>query len=259
MRSLESFTKYLAGPFHLRGDPQKVKEAISVVQMRGLPLVAIDVEAWERASEKVTELGISVYDPRKSTGRFPHIRTTHLIIKENHKYFNSRYVPDKKHQYNGMVSYVMAQAECAKFIQKLLTGLGSEFAFVGHQFDGDISWLRSIGIHIPEVPVVDVGKIFQQSRSAGGTLHGVLDFCDVPHANLHNAANDAYYTLVAALAITDPDFRQLKKMDTFVECKGATKSQKRRDAFRTRTPSVVIHNADELWQMYVGSVVTNGH
>lgn len=237
MMMLASVSKYLSGSFALRGDVNRLKDAVNLVQNGLVPLICIDVEAWERQLLKVTEVGIAIYDPALGPSLFPAIETTHLIVKEHLNMVNGRFVPDKKHQFNGAKLYIISQREMAEFVRNLLLRF-PRYAFVGHNFSGDVDWLRSLGINVPlDVPVIDVADIWQLLRNAGGTLHGVLEFLDIPHYNLHNAANDAYYTLLAALVITDPKVRLKKGLDTYTEIKGLSKSQKRRQTFQKTTPT----------------------
>lgn len=105
-------------------------------------------------------------------------------------------------------------------------------AFVGHHIEGDIKWLKSLNIEIPDnVNTVDTHKLYTISRSRGGTLRGVLRLLGIPHGFLHNAGNDAYFTLLAAMALCDPEVRISKGLDAFYDVVKKTKAQMEREKF----------------------------
>lgn len=215
---------------------QRLRKYMETVYLKERPLVAIDVEAWEKNLKKVTEIGISVYDPRlQSDSPFPLIKTFHLIVKENLQFNNGKYVPDNKKKFMGGTSRVLSFKESKEFVQLIVEQYinVSGGALVGHQIDGDIKWLKSIGVRLPDaVECVDTLKIHSFSRATGGTLRGILRTVGIPHANLHNAANDAYYTLLAALAYCDPAFRTHYNLDIYCgETSKLTPAEKKHSKF----------------------------
>ncbi|PYD23700.1 hypothetical protein DND58_29880 [Pseudomonas syringae pv. pisi] len=73
----------------------------------------------------------------------------------------------------------------------------------------------------------------------------------IPHANLHNAANDAYYTLLASFALCDPVQRQQLNLDCFMRdltpvSKSRAKLEKRSEKFihRVRVETSLPRFAD---------------
>lgn len=222
---------------------RSLRQAMEAVYLRSRPLVCIDVEAWERRPSMVTEVGVAIYDPENQLLLMqPAIKTVHIIISENRERVNAVFVPNKKYEFNGGYSYECSMAQLRKFLSQLfdhylVKRLGS---IVGHNVDGDIRWIQGMGVKLANTTVVDTQKLFDISRSRNGSLRGVLRTLGIPHANLHNAANDAYYTLLASLALCDPAQRKMFNLDTYLQFppselpKKVQKSAKRREKFSDR-------------------------
>lgn len=219
-----------------------LKHAMDTIFLRQTPLVAVDVEAYEKNTTKVTEIGIAVYDPAmQQNSILPIINHTHLITKEHKSLFNGKYCPDNKYKFMGGTSYVMSLKQCRDIMKTILDKYINQRGgtFVGHSIGSDIKWIRNLGIPVDiKVPPVDTFRLFQLSRSRGCTLRGILRTLDLPHGYLHNAGNDAYYTLLAAMALCDPVVRVNKQLDTFIEPPRKTKEQIRKAAFSDRAISV---------------------
>ncbi|KAK6465996.1 hypothetical protein DFJ63DRAFT_38774 [Scheffersomyces coipomensis] len=229
---------------------QELKRCMEIVYLNKKPLIAIDFEAYERSLKKVTEIGIVIYDPDLSKGSiFPIIKTFHIIIAEHIELVNGRYVPDSKDKYIGGLSNVLSLSDSKIFMEQIIEKYINqrEGAFVGHNIGGDIRWLQGMGIQIREdIEIVDTFKLYQISRSIGGTLKGILKLIDLPHGVLHNAANDAYYTLLAAIAYCDPNMRNHKDLDTYKTVAKKSTSEKRRESFATSAIYDDVTKVDEL-------------
>lgn len=199
-----------------------LKEGMKAVYGRRGILFCIDVEAWEVNTKIVTELGIAIFDPRKQANALmPNITLIHIIIRENMKRKNGRFVPEHSHNYNGKTTYILSQVEAVKFVQSLIQYYFIDLLhkrqcyLVGHDVRGDIEWMRKLGIHFPkDTSSLDTQKIYAASHGMNGaSLKNALRSADIPHAFLHNAGNDAYYTLVLALRLCDPQSRALSTLD----------------------------------------------
>lgn len=217
-RNLESYFARTEFDFVDKTQVKLLRDQISPVYLRTAPLVAIDVEAYERAQLKVTEIGVAVYDPQ---GQWllptPQIKTLHILSKENIRLHNGTYVPDRKYYFNGGTSYSMTARELQTLLDLIFSHYLKERSgiLVGHDVKGDIKWLSKLGIQVaPNTPTVDTLKIYQLTTRQNGSLRKILRRMNIPHANLHNAANDAYYTLLAALSICDPEQRRRSELDS---------------------------------------------
>lgn len=199
-----------------------LKEGMKAVFGRRSILFCIDVEAWEVNTKVVTELGIAIYDPRKQANALiPDIKLIHIVIKENMKRKNGRFVPEHSRNYNGKTTYILPQAEAVRFVQSLIQYYFIDKAhkrqcyLVGHDVRGDIEWMKKLGIQFPtNIDSLDTQKLYAASHGMkGASLKNALRSADIPHAFLHNAGNDAYYTLALALKLCDPQSRSLSTLD----------------------------------------------
>lgn len=214
-----------------------LRQSMEAVYLRKRPLVSIDIEAFERNPSKVTEVGVAIYDPEAQQLLLqPTIKTLHIIIKENKQMLNTRFVPNKKFEFNGGYSYELLMIQLRQFLANLFNHylVDCRGSLVGHNVDGDIKWIRGMGVKFDNPSLVDTMKIFNYSRSKGTTLRGLLRTLGIPHANLHNAANDAYYTLLASFALCDPQQRERFNLDTYLTLYPSDLPKKVRDADKRR-------------------------
>jgi DNA polymerase III epsilon subunit-like protein len=78
---------------------------------------------------------------------------------------------------------------------------------VGHDIKQDIKFLKSIGVNVMGshgvFQTADTKDLYQamQLETFGRGLGTVLEALEIPHSNLHNAGNDAAYTLQAMVSI----------------------------------------------------------
>lgn len=230
-----------------------LKKSMELIYLRQRPLVAIDVEAWEQNPQKITEIGVAVYDPTNQIHSLvPRVKTLHILVKENKNMNNGRYVPNNKYKFNGGRLYEMTSAQLKGLLNLILTHYlnKSNGVLVGHNVGGDISWLAKHGVKLVEnIDTVDTEKLHKISRLGGGTLRGLLRTVGIPHLNLHNAANDAYYTLLAAMSYCDPEQRKLFQLDEYIVLepmvgdKRAKAAQKKKERFSDTAEVLQAHEA----------------
>lgn len=201
------------GTFHI------LKYCVENIYGRKHALFCIDVEAWERDINRITEIGISIFDPRNQESAIvPSLRTYHIRPRENLNYKNGRFVPNNSTFFSGEASYIMQINDSIQFLKKLIEKyfFNSDIpcCLVGHDLKGDIKWLRSLGIDFPEQnPNIDTQLLMSFLTQQKRSLTNSLSLLGIPHANLHNAGNDAYYTLLLALKLSDPQARVLYNLD----------------------------------------------
>ncbi len=204
-----------------------ITDALRSVNGRKTTLISIDLEAFERNTEIVTEIGISIYDPvKEATSLVPSIINIHLILKETIKLRNGAFVHDHKDNFLGGSSLVVSKKTAVELIESVLEfycvqrkAQGYEAAFVGHNLSGDLNWLKKLGVHLPQNPhILDTEKVYSASHgSQGNSLGAILKRLRIPHSFLHNAGNDAYFTLIALLKLSDPHCRRTEKLDSHEE------------------------------------------
>jgi hypothetical protein len=188
-------------------------------------LFSVDLEAFEKNNDLITEIGITIYDPLKEAGSIvPHFTKIHIIIDEYKHLKNGTFVPDNQQYFIGGNSLVLSYSEAILFVQSLINhffitrkNIGMNGLIVGHNVIGDMKWLRGMGVIFPSnVLVLDTQQLY--SKIHGDKFSGlgaVLRRLNIPHSYLHNAGNDSYFTLLALLKLADVSFRNRFKLDDF--------------------------------------------
>ncbi|KAG7664499.1 uncharacterized protein J8A68_001972 [[Candida] subhashii] len=185
------------------------------------PLISIDCEAFETSSKKLTEIGIAILDPQIMTpgSIVPQIQTIHLVILENLRLHNHKQVEGNKLKFIGGTSYVLTKKQ-AKYVvgqimEKYITS--RDGVLIGHNIKSDTKYSKQTGIKLDEtIHRIDTWELIKLSRDSGNSLWAVLKQLEIPHAHLHNAANDAYYCLIAAISLCDPIIRLNKDLDFYL-------------------------------------------
>lgn len=225
-----------------------IANCIKLINSNNTICFSFDIEAFEKDNKIITEIGISIYDPRDNLHNSfnPIIRSFHLIISESLNLINKNWVCDMKQCFILGESLVMNLENCVKFIQDLINfylvpmkdEIGDKSwnrSFVGHNIEGDFKWLKSMNIKLPEnlsyledgniidlekenkpIYVMDTFKIYKYLYSnEGGSLGKLLRLFSLPHAFLHNAGNDSYYTLKLLFFMCDINTREKARLDSF--------------------------------------------
>ncbi|KAI0921070.1 hypothetical protein AcW2_006160 [Taiwanofungus camphoratus] len=190
---------------------------------------ALDFEAWDRDHTVLTEFGWSLvrWENEEAVEEMGH-----LIVKE-HKGFTNTYVDQHRDNYNFGESEEVSKREFKRRICDLIAkhrATGPLF-LVFHDNHQDIKYLRSDALQalsdfdyiLPDstpstgVYIVDTAGMFAALEGeSGGNQRGLQQVCrhlQVPTEYLHNAGNDAHYTLLAmkSMASGDPVDAQREK------------------------------------------------
>jgi len=187
---------------------------------------AIDFEDWERDHSAITEFGWSSihWDEGKEVEN-----RGHVIVKEHEKLFNSTYmnVPaGTRDNYNFGKSQVVTKAALKNFIHELLSNMAQQQGpvyLVFHDCGQDIKTLKSKAIDAPlenlsyilpdATPdegffVVDTSDLFGALEGEANnrrSLDRVCKHLQIPTTYLHNAGNDAEYTLLCLKSMASGD------------------------------------------------------
>ncbi|GMG22144.1 unnamed protein product [Ambrosiozyma monospora] len=192
-----------------------VEESLKLINSRKFNLVSIDIEQFEFSPEKITEIGISVYNPSYQLNSFfPHIWNLHLITEEFYRNRNKRFVPDCKDQNITSQSYMIHQMFIAAVFDQIFSKLGPNTVLVGHNLVGDVTALADIlKVKFPDyLKIVDTENLWNSmvgAETAGQckvSMGYILNKLSIPHSYLHNGVNDSYYTLTACLLMSSPSF-----------------------------------------------------
>ena len=178
--------------------------------------VSIDVEAYEFVQKFITEIGISTLDTAHLINTLPgsngnnwtaKIQSSHLRIHEHGKRVNRVHVLGCPDNFNFGQSEWIYEREIVPELESLFLHLYSNrrVVLVGHDIAGDIKYLKGLGLDV--IPMVadciDTSYLWKAARRDGrqSALSTVLLQQGIPAQYLHNAGNDAYYTLHAMIAI----------------------------------------------------------
>ncbi|KAE8145641.1 hypothetical protein BDV25DRAFT_133615 [Aspergillus avenaceus] len=185
--------------------------------------ICIDVESNERFHDQITEVGISVLDTLDLVGVAPgeagsgwvaQIKSRHLRVEEYRNHVNRDFVHGCPGNFEfGTSDWVLA-AELAFAVQDSFQAIRRpdrepeelrNLILVGHSIHCDIQSLRKIGVRLEQKPPgtlgfvdqVDTAEFFRIIHNELNTrsLGAILEKCNMIGWNLHNAGNDARYTL----------------------------------------------------------------
>ncbi|KAI9712677.1 MAG: hypothetical protein M1820_001298 [Bogoriella megaspora] len=181
--------------------------------------IAIDIEAFESAMDKVTEIGISTFEMNDVNSKtvepnvadwFSQIHTRHLRVEKHKELVNKEYVrgcPDKfdfgtsewicLHQIESVM-------ESAFYIPRETSTANPRFCdvvLVGHTMQDDVKFLESIGVSLESFDTIIATIDTQEMSSTITSLQKLTLALGDRHEHLHNAGNDAHYTMRAFLQL----------------------------------------------------------
>ena len=154
---------------------------------------SIDTEEHE-FTKKILEIGITTYQLNK-------IESFHFIVKENYNLRNSKYVPDNKDSFNFGKSEIMNLDDIYKEV-KIISD--KSHYLVGHAVQNDLFFLESIG-SLSFINTFDT-QIYQKHLFQNKEEISLINLCkefEIEPENLHNAGNDAYYTMRCLIKISE--------------------------------------------------------
>ncbi|KAL2889126.1 QDE-2-interacting protein [Ceratocystis lukuohia] len=182
-------------------------------------LVAIDFELWEVNGSTITEIGLAVLDPLLLRGLAPGDRganwwslvyAKHIWIKECQHMVNREYVSGCPESFNFGKTDIIPQRiklELTKsFLEEILVPRRPLYV-VGHDVGQDIQSFDNMGLMLEsltsELTLIDSREIYTllANTHQGPSLGSALTGLNMDSRNLHNAGNDAVYTLRACLAL----------------------------------------------------------
>ncbi|KAL0949458.1 hypothetical protein HGRIS_009512 [Hohenbuehelia grisea] len=179
---------------------------------------AIDIEEWEWEHDVVTEFGYSFIRWENGTEV---TQTGHFIVDKHQTYSNGKWVPDNRRNFSFGTSEILSGMDFRKRIHNLIADLGQRgpVYLVLHDHSQDIKTLLDAKTkpkieaplngmtHIlPKSPpasglfLVDSSDIFGALEGEGTHRKSLERICrslQIPTEYLHNAGNDAHYTLLA--------------------------------------------------------------
>lgn len=213
-----------------------VEEAASYLCEADVVIIAIDVEAYERAQHIITEVGVSTLDTRDLKGTAPgvngqnwqqFVRARHFRVNEHKSYVNGDFVagcPDKfefgTSEWAGLQEMPSRLTRCfhepfsrpGSLDSTVLVNEDPEhkrnIVLLGHDVEQDVQYCHRLGFSVlgrgNMLSIMDTRAMYQaytRDHSPRGLGSIMADF-DFSAWHLHNAGNDAVYTMWAMLAIS---------------------------------------------------------
>ncbi|KAH8880737.1 hypothetical protein GQ53DRAFT_669307 [Thozetella sp. PMI_491] len=183
--------------------------------------IAIDIEAYEFDQNCITEVGVVTLDTEDirdiapgegGKNWFPHIKARHLRIQENSWAVNRKFLKGCPNRFDFGPSEFVRKAHVPGILQEVIEARGADgqlrtTALVFHDGSQDVAYLEKLNFNIEAYPnvleIVDTRNMHQHMvRGASPTkLESVLSFLEIPCQNLHNAGNDAAYTMLAMIGL----------------------------------------------------------
>ncbi|GIK01620.1 hypothetical protein Aspvir_005658 [Aspergillus viridinutans] len=218
--------------------------------------ISVDVECNERCHEQVTEVGISTLDTVDLVGIPPgenaenwtsRIRSRHLRVREYGHIINRQYVSGCPGSFEFGESEWVSKGKLADVVQACFQppysfgiedtdgvqlGSGPEYKhqqrnliLVGHNTSMDVKYLASLGIPVFEnvrtafLEHIDTAELYRIIRSEANqrSLASILGELGIIGWNLHNAGNDARYTLEALVRMICRDTGEVSVAASTVE------------------------------------------
>lgn len=193
-----------------------MKELQSIKSFLLCPLLALDIEAYEFDHRKITEIGLAMALQKNS--KFL-ISCCHFVVKENLYLRNGVRVADAKDKFMGKKSIVLPLVEIMSLMSQIL---GYSKVLIGHSLHSDLQFLRR-SCFLKKDPIehmvfADTQVLYKAFKNHVDCvrLSKILDNLHIPYreSHLHNAGNDAFYTLLAFLHlaadgeyfVTEPEY-----------------------------------------------------
>ncbi|KAH6682101.1 hypothetical protein B0J14DRAFT_230794 [Halenospora varia] len=208
----------------------KPDEVAPFTQEKDVVFIAVDVEAYERNHNIITEIGIATFDTADiasvvpgegGKNWLPLIRARHFRIKEHKSYVNAEFVRGCADGFefgeSEFISLNDAPRTVANCFKHPFSGPATKLpadqlptrnvVLVGHDLKADVEYLRKIGYDVYNLgnllEEVDTAKMWQWVTKDHQPMNlvRILTEFDLPRWNPHNAGNDAVYTLQAMISI----------------------------------------------------------
>ncbi|KAG0328355.1 HIR complex subunit [Dissophora globulifera] len=183
----------------------------------GMWFISVDIESYERDHSKILEIGWSVWDSRinKFVDR-------HYAISDYRHLQNGRYVADRRDRFMfGDTVWATLEDSIAAFQDDLETAakLNEQglFALIAHDMSSDETYLRKMGVEFPRGMIKFDTLLLNAARSGDSNKTGLgrlLDQLEIENYSLHNAGNDAHYTLELFMWLTRDYAKRMDAKDS---------------------------------------------
>ncbi|KAE9379176.1 hypothetical protein N431DRAFT_397291 [Stipitochalara longipes BDJ] len=247
-------------------------QLIRFEQEASVVFVCVDVEAYERNTKLVTEVGIATLDTQDLTSVVPGegganwmscIRARHFRINEHKHLNNVEFVAGCADKFEfGASEFINLKdaphiiASCFKhpFSKPEETAFSHEdqpkrnIVLVGHDIGADINFLQTIGYNVHNLSnlleTADTAFMWRYLKREANprNLGSILAELGIIGWNLHNAGNDAVYTLQAMVAIA---IKHIDEKNKAKEVREQEKKARMAEALREATEYAI--EKEEGW------------
>ncbi|KAL7785521.1 hypothetical protein V8C37DRAFT_412904 [Trichoderma ceciliae] len=193
---------------------------------RDVVLLCMDVEAIETPPNPISEIGIAILDVKDLHGVQPgpggqnwwqFVKAHHLRTKEYSGLVNHRYVHGCPSYFDFGISTFPEEFELPEAIEAILAPYKDkkrQLVFVGHDGRQDIKYLSSVGFEVlamrglvEQLDTKEIHQAWKDSEQGKSLLH-VLNDLFIHSKHLHNAGNDAVFTLRALIGVAIEEIRE---------------------------------------------------
>lgn len=179
-------------------------------------LVAFDIEAYEHDQRHLLEVGCAIYHAGVAP---PAVATFHFVVQENARWRNGRFCANNRDNFSFGTSEMLPLTQVFDWLWGHLSQPGT--VLVGHNLPADLRYLQEARVYRNGVPSgtyprftsqwfgqrmqFDTQEAFREAhlRPHVEKLSKVLEHFGFAHDYLHNAGNDAHFTMLAALRLLD--------------------------------------------------------
>ena len=162
--------------------------------------LSFDVEAWERNSDDILEIGFSCFDLQSRR-----IKTTHMLIIENIARENGKYVENNKY---GFIFGKSKQLYLNNALRLLQAELRSCDVLVGHSIGADFRFLSDYDVEFPRgLTIIDTQKMVNARKHLKNrNLTKLANELGISTKAMHNAGNDSHFTMECFLRMSNLDY-----------------------------------------------------
>ncbi|CAG8584084.1 12833_t:CDS:2 [Acaulospora morrowiae] len=214
-KSVKKKAKAARANAKLKSIRDSLEKAREMYQENKYLFVAIDVESYERDHSCILEVGWSMYNAKSNL-----FMDRHFCATEYEHMRNGRFVPDMKERFIfGETIWTNLKSIADEFVKDLTEeGVKGNVVLVGHDIKMEEKYLENMGVEIQKV-IKPVGRFDTAEMNAArlGNPHErmalgkILDSLDIENYSLHNAGNDARYTLLLFLELCKFPLASLKE------------------------------------------------
>ncbi|CAG8442049.1 8041_t:CDS:2 [Ambispora leptoticha] len=206
-KDIKKFNKEAVTKAKLLNNLKELARARQMYEEKVYYFVAIDVESYEKDHSCLLEVGWSIYDSRKDI-----FMDRHFCVKEYRHLKNGQYLADMKDRFMFGKTVWASLAEISEeFLRDITPDDESDdkvTVLVGHDVNIDVKYFEGMGKHMKNAleNLVKFDTAIMYAAREGKahdrvSLGNLADALNVENYCLHNAGNDAHFTLLSFIEL----------------------------------------------------------